>query len=382
MDREILIERWIAGTLAQDGRAELSELLETAEGREWLAGYMDHQMLEENDYTSVFAAEGQLIKHKIESLIAKETPVRFMTKKLIRYAAAAVVLFAVAITYLVFNHKQAINAVAKIDVKAPETNKARITLGNGKTIYLDSVASGKTIEVDGVRLTKLADGRIVYSGDAATVVYNTTTNPRGSRAIDLELNDHSHVWLNAGSSITYPVAFTGPIRKVSITGEAYFEVAHDPTKPFIVSKGSTSVQVLGTHFNVKAYDNETDIKVTLLEGSVSVKNKLQTQVIKPGQQAVVSENGIEINADKDIIEEATAWMHERTIINEADVPLMLREIERWYNIETEVVGTVPTKSFYLNVNRNGALTEMLRVLEENKINYTYDEEKRKLTVRP
>src|SRR5690606_18651082 len=121
-----------------------------------------------------------------------------------------------------------------------------------------------------VQISKIADGKIVYSGNADEVMYNTLTNPRGSQVIDMILSDGTHVWLNTGSSLTYPVAFTGNERKVTITGEAYFEVAPSSSpagggkRSFLVSKGDVEIKVLGTHFNVNAYDDETDIKVTLL----------------------------------------------------------------------------------------------------------------------
>lgn len=298
-----------------------------------------------------------------------------------RYAAAAVFLFAIAITnLLVINKKGQINAIAKLDVKAPQTNKARITLANGKTIYLDQVDNGKTIEADGVQLTKLADGRIVYSGDANTLVYNTASNPRGSKVIDLELNDHSHVWLNAGSSITYPVVFNGQMRKVSITGEAYFEVSHDPDKPFIVSNGSTSVQVLGTHFNVKAFDNEAELKVTLLEGRVNVTAAGKEQLLAPGQQAIVSNSRIELAKDLNL-DDVTAWKNGSTSFHGADMGTILRELERWYDISTEIDHALPATERSLDAPRNIPLQDVLRsLLDDNNIKYRFDPDTRKLTI--
>ena len=167
-----------------------------------------------------------------------------------------------------------------------------ITLDDGNVISVDSLT---TLLQYSVALTKTPDGKIIYTGKTQQVAYNTLTNPKGSTVIDITLSDGSRVWLNAGSSVTYPVAFSGPDRKITISGEAYLEVAHDKSHPFYVSKGDVQVQVLGTHFNVNAYDNENNIRVTLLEGAVAVSYNRQPQspsgstdvpvILKPGQQA-------------------------------------------------------------------------------------------------
>ncbi len=311
--------------------------------------------------------------------------IHFIRKSWIRYAAAAVILFAIATTYFVVTNKDRTppQSIAQIDIKAPQSNKARITLGNGQTINLDTLANGKTIEVDGVQLTKLADGRIVYAGDPSIItaaIYNTATNPRGSKVMDLELSDHSHVWLNAGSSITYPVAFTGNNRQVTITGEAYFEVAHDASHPFIVSKGNTTVQVLGTHFNVKAYDNDLDLKVTLLEGSVNVKEKNAKQILKPGQQAVVRDEHIELKTEVDVTA-TTAWLHGKTVLESVSLEEVLREIERWYDIKTDILSKRGSDdTFFARISRDAPLSEMLKTLEQNNVKYEFDANTRKLII--
>jgi transmembrane sensor len=220
----------------------------------------------------------------------------------------------------------------------------------------------------------------------AVIVFNTLTNPKGSKAIDIALSDGSHVWLNAGSSITYPVAFAaGKERSVKMTGEAYYEIMHRDGLAFVVQKENTEVKVLGTHFNVKAYDNEPDLKVTLLEGSVRVSSSngqnAKSLMLKPNQQAVVTTTDMQLTDDADT-EQAMAWKNGMTSFHSANVPAVLREIERWYNIETEIKGTVPERSFNADVSRGAALSEILKVLELNHVKYEYDAEKRKLVVIP
>jgi transmembrane sensor len=300
----------------------------------------------------------------------------------IRWVAAAVFLIVISTTYLFITKKENKPALtSQANVSAPDRNKARITLSNGKTIYLDSVSNGKTIDVDGVQLTKLADGRIVYGGDANTVVYNTASNPRGSTVIDLELNDHTHVWLNAGSSITYPVVFNGSTRKVTITGEAYFEVKHDASKPFIVNNGATNVQVLGTHFNVKAYYNEPDEKVTLLEGKVKVTNSNKEQLLAPNQQAIISAQTITLATDANL-DDVMAWKKGFTSYHGVDMKVILRELERWYDITTEMKKEIRTTRV-IDVPRSVPLKDMLKtLLDDNGIVYEYDATNKKLTILP
>src|SRR5690606_14575437 len=138
-----------------------------------------------------------------------------------------------------------------------------ITLANGKQIVLDSAGNGTLAMQGNVNVVKLADGQIAYSGKSSEVMYNTLTNRRGSRVINLMLSDGSNVWLDAGSTLKYPIAFIGAERKVEITGEAYFEVAKNPDMPFYVTHEDVNIKVLGTHFNVNAFeDDDSNIKVT------------------------------------------------------------------------------------------------------------------------
>lgn len=310
---------------------------------------------------------------------------RVYLMKQLRWVAAAVFVFAIAATWFLLRKESrpATEMALRADVKAPATNRATVTLANGQTMYLDSADNGVLATQGLVKLEKLADGRIVYTGNTNEAVYNTLTNPRGSKSIDLTLGDGSHVWLNAGSSITYPVAFAAnKERRVKMTGEAYYEIVHrDDRAGFVVENNHTEVKVLGTHFNVKAYDNEPDMKITLLEGSVGINRGDQFQLLKPNQQAVLTGNVIQLVDDADT-EQAVAWKNGVTSFHSVDLATILREIERWYNIETMVQGNIPDRSFYAEVSRTAALSEILKVLELNNVKYVYDAGKRKLTVTP
>ena len=295
----------------------------------------------------------------------KETPVRNI-RWWIPATAAAVLIFVVS--YFISQPGSHSNDTVKsivqqpaTDVKPPAANRAMIQLANGTSVYLDSTTKGQLALEDNVKLVKLDDGKIAYKGTTTETIYNTLYNPKGSRPVDMTLSDGSRVWLNAGSSVTYPVTFTGKERKVSIDGEAYFEVTHDEQKPFIVTKGEMETRVLGTHFNIKAYDEEDEIRVTLLEGSVSVAKNAAGSILKAGQQAQVK-NGIKVNSDVDL-EAVMAWKNGRFIFQGTGTEETLREIARWYDVELEFRGKPLEQHFGGDISRNVEASKVFEMLE-------------------
>jgi len=267
------------------------------------------------------------------------------------------------------------------DVKAPESNKAMITLADGRTIALESVDAGKLAQQSNVTVTKTADGKIVYSGTATEMVYNTLSNPRGSRVVDMTLSDGSRVWLNSGSSVIYPVAFVGNDRKVSITGEAYFEVAKNPSKPFKVTVKDMTVEVLGTHFNINSYSDEASIKTTLLEGAVKVTKGSVVAMLTPGQQAQLTANG-QIGVNKNIeVDEIVAWKNGKFQFGDkVDIGAIMRQIARWYDVDVEYNG-IFTKHFGGSISRDVSISQVLKILETTG-DVRCKVEGRKVTVKP
>lgn len=267
------------------------------------------------------------------------------------------------------------------DVKPPTNNRATITLASGQVVYLDSVNNGTLARQGNVNLQKLGDGKIIYNSleqAAGDMPYNTLSNPRGSKVIDMTLSDGSRVWLNAGSSVTYPVAFVGKERKVTMNGEAYFEVAHNPAMPFKVSKGEATVTVLGTHFNVNAYDDEEDIKVTLLEGSVQTSiTGAEPTILKPGQQAQMT-NTIRLVTDANL-DEVMAWKNGRFQFEKASLQEVLRQLVRWYDVEVNYEGRIPDLYFGGKIQRDLSLKDMLDVLTKSQVHYRIDGNKLTIT---
>ncbi len=292
----------------------------------------------------------------------------------VRSAAAAIVLFLLGTAYYyIAGHKQpqkvsVFQQTKTIDIAAPNSVNAVLTLSNGEKIILDSTGNGVVAMEGTVNVIKLPNGELAYEGSSENIEYNTLSNPRGSKVISLVLADGSKVWLNAASTFKYPTAFVGNERKVEVSGEAYFEVSHNAAMPFIVSKGETSIRVLGTHFNVNAYDDESSVNVTLLEGSVKVVKGNEDVLISPGQQAEVSNNippsnPIEVHTAD--IDETMAWKNGLFSYKGADIETIMRQVSRWYNVDVVIEKPVKEK-FYAQVSRNTDVSNLLKMLEATK----------------
>ncbi len=287
-------------------------------------------------------------------------------------AASVVIILAIAGYFMLYNEqpetgKKALQQLIVTDVEAPGNNRATIMLADGRLVYLDSAGSGQLAQQGGVQLIKLADGQIAYRTATGEIIselqYNTLNNPRGSKVIDMQLADGSRVWLNAGSSVTYPVVFVGNERKVQITGEAYFEIAPDKTKPFKVSKGGVQVQVLGTSFNVNAYDDEPGIKVTLLEGAVKISNRGDSRQIQPGQQATIHHSSFLINNYVNI-DQVMAWKNGLFNFSGLSFNEVMRQVSRWYDIKVVTDPSVPAIQLKGKMDQGVKLSGFTRFLAD------------------
>ena len=284
-----------------------------------------------------------------------------------RFAAAAIIFIVLSAgAYFYFTpslHQSIATLQPKQNDVAPPTNKAVLILSDGTKIELDSTGSG-TVAVQGnVQITKKSTGEINYAGTAGgAVTYNTLDVPRGSRPMSLMLSDGSKVWINVGSSLTYPTAFFGNERKVKITGEAYFEVVHNEKMPFIVEKGDLIIKDLGTHFNVNTYEDEPSEKVTLLEGSVRITRNSLSQLLKPGQQVRINNRNIQVSNGVDI-EEVMAWKDGKFMFDKnTDIGTIMRQISRWYNVEIEYQGNIDQR-FWGSISKDVNVSQVLKILE-------------------
>lgn len=410
-----LLVLYETGQLAGAELDRFFQLLELEENQALLAAAIDEKardesrLLPENELNSERAVaslkQDIQVLQKEEQLIVIPAHTIRMRRRNWAWAAASVLLLTAAGWYLVATNKKAATepavATQQPEIQAPQNNRAMITLADGRKIYLDSAGNGLVTSQGSARLTKTADGQISYSMQGAATsepMYNTLYNPRGSRVINLELADGTRVWLNSGSSLSYPVGFTGNERKVSITGEAYFEVAHDAQRPFYVSHKRIAVKVLGTHFNVNTYEDEPDARVTLLAGKVEVRSgagnrepatgNKQSAILKPGEQAITPNSPITNDAvrpgrpgghsphlrnaadgqvltidDSPNIEQVMAWKNGRFVFGDkVDVATIIRQVARWYDLEVELQGNF-SQHFGGSISREANASEVFKVLE-------------------
>jgi transmembrane sensor len=399
-----LLALFETGQLTGSELDQFFQLLEIEENRTLLATAIDEKAMDENqlplENTLLTERAVVSLKKAMQELPTESgTPAPVHALRLWKYWGwAAAALLVITAGWYLFNKNQQRPTTDTLattqEIKAPQMNRAMITLADGQRIYLDSTANGVLLKQGSTQLVKSADGQIHYYNQGAGAnkpVYNTLFNPRGSRIINMELTDGTKVWLNAGSSLSYPVTFTGNERKVSITGEAYFEVAHNSKMPFIValpaSSGGGQVQVLGTHFNINAYEDESSIRTTLLQGSVKVGSRLpiaigravgsgekaegrrqtaekeQSVVLKPGEQVSLSQSSqlsqpIPVQTD-----EVIAWKNGRFVFGDkVDVATIMRQIARWYDLDVELQGNF-TRHFGGSISREASAAEVFKVLE-------------------
>ncbi|RXK83216.1 FecR domain-containing protein [Filimonas effusa] len=317
---------------------------------------------------------------------ALSAPVVTMRRRLQRmaYAAAILLLFVSTAVWLKWPlHKPQEQPAIAIAAIPPGRNGAILTLADGSTILLDSAANGAVASDANGTITKTADGSLVYiagNGFAGTgaQLFNTLRTPPG-RQFNVVLPDGSKVWLNAASTLRYPTAFAGNERLVSLTGEAYFEVTSNSSRPFKVQSPGQLVQVLGTHFNINAYANEPLTNTTLLEGSVSVTAlpfdsiagqtlKLQPKLLLPGQQSQRNTAGglAIVHAD---VQQSIAWKEGLFSFKKADLRAIMRQVERWYQVQVAYERNPGGETFTGKIGRNLSLQELMEGLAFTHVKY-------------
>lgn len=262
----------------------------------------------------------------------------------------------------------------------PGKEGAILTLADGSQILLDTVKNGTRLQVNGIAM-EMKNGQLLYSeGNTGASAYHTMSTPRG-RQFQLQLPDGSQVWLNAASSIRYPSSFSGNERKVEITGEAYLEVAKDANRPFRVVTAAQMATVTGTQFNVNAYEDEMQERTTLVEGGVNVNDIASntTSQLHPGEQAMLKDGKLTVR--KVDLDEVTAWKNGLFNFVNADIPAVMRQLQRWYNIEVSYEGKIPQREFQGKMQRDLNLSELLLLLEKADVHFRL-EENRKLVVTP
>lgn len=284
--------------------------------------------------------------------------------------AAVLLLIAGTAGYFFYKHPTRLSETIVSKIKdqtdrLPGGNRAILMLADGTRIVLDSAANGNLTRQGSTTIIKLNNGALAYEGGAASgeLLYNTITTPKGGQ-YQITLSDGTRVWLNAASSIRFPTAFSDDRRMVSVTGEVYVEVAKNKNKPFFVEVKDISVEVLGTEFNINAYEDQNEIYTTLLQGSVQVIKGAKTIALKPGQQARSASGNdmLKLVPDPDI-QQVIAWKNGIFNFNHRSLKEVMLQLSRWYDVEVQYKGDIPPVVFYGEMRRDLTLNQVLELLE-------------------
>lgn len=303
---------------------------------------------------------------------------------------AALLLVGLTISFLYYtNHKKS-NDLTKVrglslsDLE-PGGNNATLTLADGSIILLNDIKDGKVAEQSGIVITKTDDGQLLYTLNevkprtgAEGPDFNTISTPRGGQ-YQIILPDGTKVWLNAASSLKYPVLFSKHERKVDLIGEAYFEVKKNETSPFIVSTDDQTVTVLGTHFNINSYKDDSEVKTTLLEGSVMVSaitptidKNINQRVLKPGEQSVLNSRH-DLKVSKVNVSNVIAWKNGLFHFENTNIREVMEEFSRWYNVDFEFEGEMPNVKLWGSAYRNVNASEALDILSYFNLKFRFAE---------
>jgi ferric-dicitrate binding protein FerR (iron transport regulator) len=299
-----------------------------------------------------------------------------------RWIAAASVIFVVVFAgkyfWSSYRSKKPELSVAQVTKPGndlpPGSNKARLLLGDGSVIDLADAKNGMIRHEAGAKIDK-KDGQLIYdvakeeeaskktgnSGATEASEMNTIQTPRGGQ-YEVILADGTKVWLNSASSLSYPTIFTDKNRQVLLKGEAYFEVAEDKNKPFKVSVGDVQVEVLGTHFDVMAYEDENAINTTLLAGAVRVTKGSASQVLAAGQEASMDRSSGSLSVNEVDAEESVAWKDGFFEFEGASIETVMRQLARWYDVDVEYQGKTD-HHFRGMISRSSNVSEVFRKLE-------------------
>ena len=391
--RQELAEKWLRNTISREEQEEFAQ---------W---YNSDQ---ENDFIvpESFSTNEEELKNRIFTKISQQIPKSPSAKYYrIWYAAAAIILLILTSALYFYSDRSQKNLLGsnssqlrqvlttpskgtrKVDEETREIikdipaaiDKAILTLGDGTRIILDDAQNGVLAQQGGTRILKTSEGELIYSfsdsnpeaqasNSRETISFNTIETPKGGK-FQVSLPDGSKVWLNVASSLKFPAKFSGTKREVQLTGEAYFEVAHDPLRVFEVATSTQTVHVLGTHFNINAYPDEPSVNTTLLEGSVKVSDRRtnKVQLLKPGEQAKLADDLKIIHVPN--AAEAVAWKEGYFQFFESDIETVMRQIGRWYDVAVRYEGPVPNQRFGGEIERSLSLLQVLKILEKSNVHF-------------
>ncbi|WP_443937787.1 FecR family protein [Pedobacter sp. MW01-1-1] len=367
----------LKNNLSATEQAELQQWLDLSEENRLMLEQFKEETALKNDLKKFTSVNSAKIFDKITAEIATNNTLKkpfIGSIKLYVSIAAAVAIAIVSFSIYRSQKQQSPTLLAHSKEIKAGGNHATLTLENGQEINLDNHAAENLSAVSGISIQNTDKGTLIYkvsaSSDAEPAI-NTLSTPKGGQ-YQIELPDGTKVWLNALSTLRFPNTFThSATRKVELTGEAYFEVKPDKTKPFLVSTQDQTLEVLGTHFNINAYGDEVSQRTTLVEGRVKLTNSYdgKNMLLHPGEQAVLSKSNV-LNSNKADIQLALAWKNNLISFENETIENILPQLIRWYNIDVRYEGKKPTDRFSGSIQKFKNIAEVLNTLQlTNKIHF-------------
>ncbi len=380
-----LLHQYVAGKATSEELRQLETLLQQ-KGQD--VGLLAAMQQMARDSTGESTLDPERAEQIIQAIIQDEPPIMVIKRRRPAawlMAASVVLLTGAGIYYWVKeNGNKAADPATAYKMRTiralPDNDKATLRLADGRVIGLDSLQNGRTIQQGNARIVKSSNGQLVYEitpsaleapaavpADTA-VAFNTISTPRGGQ-YKITLADGTAVWLNAGSSLRFPAVFKGNERRVEMQGEGYFEVAPSKQLPFVVRAGGIAIQVLGTSFNLNAYNENDVMKATLLSGSIVVNRQDENVRLQPGQQALIpvlipGNASIQVTAAN--AEEVLAWKNGIFQFNDQNIYEIMGELARWYNLEVRYEASLGNKHFGGTISRKESMEEVLKMLELTK----------------
>jgi transmembrane sensor len=366
-DYMLLYEKYISGNC-------------TAEEEHQLFQYKDEFILSPEGEPEALDHQQKAIRETILTHI--KTSIDLPAPKIISFAlfykVAAILIMTAGLAFLFFKRSDLSTSKKNLVTKAntdkrpivPGKNTAILTLSNGVVLKLDSLKQGVIATINHIAIKKSGNGLLEYTGRGNKVsvklALNTISVPAGGN-YSVTLPDGTMVWLNAASSLTYPLEFGADNRTVSLKGEAYFEVAKNKHKPFFVNMNSTKVEVLGTHFNIKAYESDPIIRTTLLEGSVRLSTLSHNAILVPGQQGSVRKSEADIEVRNVNTNKSVAWKNGYFLFRDDSIKDIMDQVSRWYDVDVEYRGNMNSKTFGGIYSKSQDINELLKGLEYTKL---------------
>ena len=371
-----LLDKYLTNSITESERDQLFLMVQSNNYLSELENIIDQQLITGDFEQEQSDQLQQLILKKINERIAAGTGrqhARIVYMAWRRIAIAAAIVIVSVVGYWILTNRKESKPIAKAEVQSfkndvePGKYRAKLTLANGKTIIIGS-STARELANEGNTTILNNNNQLIYEpkkNSANEVLYNTLATARGE-TYSMVLSDGSKVWLNSLSSIRFPVMFTGKERRVEITGEAYFQIKHNTKMPFKLVANGVEVQDLGTEFNVNDYSDEPAIKTTLVSGRAKVIKGEKNHLLNPGQEVQIKQDELIFIENADV-EQATAWKNGLFRFRHTDVGTVMREIDRWYNVDVNYEKTIPDEHLTGIVSREVSLVEVLKMLEVNGI---------------